>query len=197
MYILYTLLKTLAHVQRQCTRVRMHMWHSIGWGLLLCSAVASPACGMARMHAWLATRNATHTSALALPRFGSIRGQSVNMRTEPDLHYPVRWVLVRETLPVEVVASFEQWYRIRTYEHDEGWIHESMLSNKHYALVVGEVLRPLYAHPDGNANRVAQLEPHVIVALTSCKAGWCAVHVQHYDGFMPTQALWGVPHEDF
>jgi SH3-like domain-containing protein len=98
---------------------------------------------------------------------------------------------VRQHLPVQVLATFAQWRKIRLYDGEEGWVHANMLSMRPYALVLGDVLRPLYAAPTTSASMIAQIEPQVVVELVGCAVHWCKVRTQTYEGYMATQILWG------
>ena len=82
---------------------------------------------------------APETSGLPLPRFVSLRSGEVNMRAGPGLQYPVEWAYRRRALPVEVVAEYHHWRRVRDREGTEGWIHKSLLSGRRTAVVVGEI----------------------------------------------------------
>ena len=47
----------------------------------------------------------TAASGLQVPRFVTLASDEVNMRTGPGLQYPITWVLVRESLPVEIIRE--------------------------------------------------------------------------------------------
>ena len=50
-----------------------------------------------------------------VPRFVSLDADKVNLRTGPGQRYPIDWVLTRREMPVEVIAQFENWRRIREW----------------------------------------------------------------------------------
>ena len=52
---------------------------------------------------------------LKVPRFVSLDADKVNLRTGPGQRYPIDWVLTRRDMPVEVIAQFENWRRIREW----------------------------------------------------------------------------------
>src|SRR3977135_1331350 len=52
-------------------------------------------------------------SGLPIPRFASLRSDEVNVRTGPGARYPVDWVFKRKAMPVEIVAEYENWRKIR------------------------------------------------------------------------------------
>jgi len=74
-------------------------------------------------------------SGLPVPRFVSLKAEKVNVRRGPSSDHPVAWVFQRKSLPVEIVAEFENWRRIRDSEGEEGWILQSMLAGKRTAVV--------------------------------------------------------------
>jgi SH3-like domain-containing protein len=129
--------------------------------------------------------------ANALPRYFSLRADEVNLRTGPGVRYPVEWVIRKRNLPVEVVAEFETWRRIRDIEGTEGWVHQSMLSTRRTALVVGEI-RTLLARPDVESPPVARVEPGVVAMLDECRDQWCRLDAAGYRGWLKRSEFWGV-----
>ena len=74
---------------------------------------------------------------LPLPRFVSLRSNEINLRTGPGSNYPIVWIYQRRGMPVEVVAEFESWRKIRDWQGTVGWVHQSMLDGRRGALVIG------------------------------------------------------------
>ena len=62
-------------------------------------------------------------SGLPLPRFVSLRADQVNLRTGPGVQYPVEWVYQRKDLPVEIIAEYRTWRKIRDWQSTQGWVH--------------------------------------------------------------------------
>ena len=67
-------------------------------------------------------------TGLPVPRFVTLRADEVNLRTGPGEQYPIEWIYVRAGLPVEIIAEFGNWRRIRDFEGIEGWVFHSLLS---------------------------------------------------------------------
>jgi SH3-like domain-containing protein len=128
---------------------------------------------------------------LPVPRYVSLRSEEVNVRTGPGVRYPVEWVFQRRHMPVEVVEQFEHWRKIRDIEGTEGWVHQSMLSGKRYAIVTGEI-RSLRARPEAGAKEVARLEPGVIAELLECQGPLCRLDAGGVKGWLPRAEFWGV-----
>ncbi len=127
---------------------------------------------------------------LPLPRFASLKAAEVNLRTGPGPNYPIDWVLTKPTMPVEIVAEFETWRRVRDVQGTEGWVHQMMLSGKRTAIVTGKA-REVRRKADPAASVIAIVEPGVIASLLECDGGWCRVDVQGKKGWLPRSSFWG------
>ncbi len=137
-------------------------------------------------------------SGLPLPRFVSLAADKVNARTGPGSRYPIAWQYQRRNLPVEVVAEYEYWRRVRDHDGTEAWVHKNLTSGRRYALVEG-IVRPLLARPDPAAEVVLMAEPGVQARLRQCPDPvWCQVEIAGEKGWMERRYLWGVyPDEVF
>jgi len=131
-------------------------------------------------------------SGLPLPRFVSLRSNKVFVRTGPALRYPIKWVYVKQGLPVEIIQEFDTWRKIRDLNGQEGWIHQSLLSGRRKALVNTKEDVFLVRKPISEAKQVAILEPKVIVTLKECSGAWCSAEVGSFEGWIEKKSLWGV-----
>jgi len=127
----------------------------------------------------------------AVPRFVSLRADKVNVRAGPGVQYPIVWVFVRRGLPVEVVAEFDLWRKIRDREGVEGWVHRSLLAGTRAVIVTGDT-HVLYRDPDAASAPVAQVEAGVVARLLACTAQWCRVKAASHRGWIERAHLWGV-----
>jgi SH3-like domain-containing protein len=136
-------------------------------------------------------------TGLPVPRFVTLRSDEVNLRTGPGSRYPIEWVYSRRGLPVEVVAEFDTWRRIRDVEGIEGWVHQSLLAGRRGLIVEGPDNRAVRAEPDDRAELVAWAEPGAIGSLLRCpalgdEAAWCYVEFDGYRGWIGRDSIWGV-----
>ena len=125
-----------------------------------------------------------------VPRFTSLRAAEANLRTGPGIRYPVEWVFVRRGMPVEVVAEFDSWRKIRDWEGTEGWVHQSMLSSRRMMVVTGQV-RDLSKRPVPETEVVARIEADVIGRLLECERAWCRVEIAGFRGWLRRGEFWG------
>lgn len=130
-------------------------------------------------------------SELPLPRFVSLRSDEVNLRAGPNSSHPIEWVLRRRHLPVEIVAEFQVWRRIRDPQGTEGWVHQNLLSGRRYAIVTGET-RTLRRRPEADATPVARAEAGVVGELIECQGLWCRMDAGGFRGWLRRTEIWGV-----
>jgi SH3-like domain-containing protein len=141
-------------------------------------------------------------TGLPVPRYVSLKTDRVNLREGPSKDHRTAWVFQRAGLPVEIVAEFETWRRIRDSEGTEGWVLHSLLSGRRTALVAPwtkGVAAPiaLLERPEDNAESVARLQPGVITSVKDCGGAWCRVVIvldgaRDVTGYIRQEKLWGV-----
>jgi SH3-like domain-containing protein len=134
-------------------------------------------------------------SGLAIPRFVSLKAEKVNVRRGPSSDHPVAWVFQRKGLPVEIVAEFENWRRIRDSDGEEGWILQSMLAGKRTAVVApwrGTQMTLLHSAASKESSVAANLAAGVMSDVTNCDGKWCEINASGYDGYVEQDMLWGV-----
>lgn len=133
------------------------------------------------------------TSGLPLPRFVSLRSDEVNLRTGPGVRYPIDWIYARKDLPVEVIAEFEAWRKIRDWQGTEGWVHQSMLSGRRMMVVLGGD-HALRASDADSAESVAVLESGVLGRVLQCPRNrdFCRVEINQLQGWLRREEIWGV-----
>lgn len=134
-------------------------------------------------------------------QYFSIKYNKVNARTGPNLRYPVKWVYVKKGEPVEKLAEFDGWYKIRDYNQSESWINNTMLSRKRYAVIDGVAKNLLFVKPEENSTIIAEFEKGVRIELLSCQINWCKVSYRNEDsgqmsGWMKKNSLWGVSSDE-
>lgn len=142
--------------------------------------------------------DAFHTSNLPLPRFVSLQAKEVHVRSGPGLRYPIKWVYKKPGMPVEIILEYEVWRKIRDYDGQEGWVHQTLLSGSRSGIIRSaegdnaKIPIPLYQKPRNTARQAANVEPGAIVELVQCLAGWCLVSAAGYEGWTERKFIWGI-----
>lgn len=136
--------------------------------------------------------NRGEVSGLPLPRFVSLRSDTVYLRAGPGMRYPVKWVYQRRNYPMQVVQEFDTWRKLRDADGEEGWVHQSLVSGNRYVLLRGDAPHTLYRRASSNSRKLAQIEPGVVAKLSECEDTWCKISASGYSGWLLKNPLWGV-----
>jgi len=140
----------------------------------------------------------SNTAGLPIPRFVSIRSGEANLRVGPGHHFPAEWTYERARMPVEIIAEFGDWRKIRDYEGTQGWFHRSLLSGRRSIIVLKNRLL-LKKKGDKSARTIASLQNGVIAELLKCKKDWCHIHIKSapsVKGWVEKSHIWGVNEND-
>ena len=168
------------------------LWAGAGARLaLLLAVIAAASAVVAR------AEGASGPSGLPLPRFVSLKSERVNVRAGPTKDNDVNWVYMRAGLPVEIIAEYENWSRIRDWEGAEGWVLHSLLSGRRTALIAAPAKSaddfvPLRASANGQSTVTAKLQAGVLATVKRCSDSWCRVAGEGFDGWIEQERLWGV-----
>lgn len=133
------------------------------------------------------------TTDLPLPRFVSLRSDKVYVRAGPALRYPIKWIYKRANMPVEIIQEFDNWRKIKGFDGEEGWIHQSLLSGERTVLIKEAAdLVPLREGFSSQARMIARIEPQVVANIDQCAGEWCRIETGGYRGWVQRNFLWGI-----
>ena len=132
------------------------------------------------------------STGLPIPRFVSVDANQteVNVRFGPGQQYPINWVFTRPSVPLEIIAEFDNWRKIKDYEGAEGWISARLLSGRRTIMIQGAV-RDLKRTASSQARILLRLEPGVIGSLLECRRDWCRVEIEGQRGWLQRGEFWG------
>lgn len=177
---------------------------TVSVSIRLLRAVAFVSLAFASLLPGLASAAAENPSGLPLPRFASTRSTPINVRVGPGTKYGVAWIYVKAGLPVEIVAEFDTWRKIRDVDGQEGWVHQNLLSGKRVGYVAPwskDEQLPLRSKADDEASVRAYLGSNFRVDISRCDGKWCEINaIDHpedgrpatYSGWLHQTDLWGV-----
>ena len=129
---------------------------------------------------------------LPIPRYVTIKFNEVNARTGPTQNCPIEWVFIKKGEPVEVIAEYDQWRKIRDIKGEGGWVHSRVISGNRSVIFVAKNIMPLIAFPSKYNKIVAKLTPQIRCVLYKCDKNWCKVNCKSYKGWIARKFLWGV-----
>jgi SH3-like domain-containing protein len=134
-------------------------------------------------------------TGLPLPRFVSLKSERVNVRRGPSNEHGVAWVFTRKSLPVEIIAEFDHWRRIRDSEGAEGWVYHSLLVGRRTVIAAPwskDKIMQLFANASESGDLVARISSGALGELKSCDGKWCYTAFGGYEGYVSQETLFGV-----
>ena len=141
-----------------------------------------------------AAYGADEKEKLPIPRFVSMKHGEVNLRVGPGRRYPIAWVYKRREMPVEIIAEFDVWRKIRDFDGTVGWVIAQAVSGNRTFIATRQI-RAVRSAPGEDAGIVGRLEPGVIGKLLECPTkapDWCRVESNGIKGWMKSEDFWGV-----
>lgn len=130
-----------------------------------------------------------------VPRFESLKSADIVMRVGPGYNYPIKWEYRRAHLPVEVIAEFEDWLKVRDKSGETGWMHKKMTSAKRYVIILED---NLLLHKDENpeSKTVARFQKNAIAQVLKCNLQNCLLMAKTpastVKGWCSRRVLWGL-----
>lgn len=133
-------------------------------------------------------------SGLALPRFVSLQYGHINARSGPGERYPIEWVYMQKNAPIEIIAEFEDWRKIKDWQRSEAWVHKNGLTGKRFVKIVSPGENNIYAKDDYKAKVIAKVEDEVVGEVKKCpvNSSFCLIKFGNIDGWLPRQHLYGI-----
>ncbi|MDO8901753.1 MAG: SH3 domain-containing protein [Phenylobacterium sp.] len=141
----------------------------------------------------VAAREADETpSGFAVPRYLTLKFDTVNARSGPADDHRVLWVYRARGLPVQVVAETREWRQICDPEGGLAWVHRRVTDGRRSVIPLGPDPIPLRRRPRAEAEITAYLNARAIATLDRCDKGWCRLSVAGVRGWTPETEVWGV-----
>lgn len=159
----------------------------IAWG----SVVSMP---LAYAQSELKGSDPYRSTTFPLPRFASISQGKAYVRTGPGKKYPIKWIIEKPGMPVEIILEFDAWRKIRDQEGQEGWVFKSLLSGERTGYITGDSAVTLMKSKDFHTNPhpLAKLEPQLLIQISRCQNDVCEVTAQGFKGWLERKSIWGV-----
>lgn len=131
------------------------------------------------------------------PNFISTKYSETNLRTGPNLEYPIIYTYNIRRMPLKVIDIYNDWYQIEDMHGQRGWIYKNLVNSQKNGIVLRE------AEVKISNNRltkvIAIIKPYNIVKIISCNSlqNLCKIEFFveerniNYKGWIPKSTLWG------
>ena len=130
-------------------------------------------------------------SGWPVPRYVSLKFDSVNARSGPSDDHRLLWVFHARGLPVQVIAETEDWRRVCDPDGQVSWVHRRTTDGKRMVMRTQPGPATILSKPDANSPVVAYLAPRALASLDRCKGDWCKIAIGRVSGWAAASALWG------
>jgi SH3-like domain-containing protein len=181
-------------LQNAGVAVLLRIRAKVAFGLVVAAGAVST--GLLAFPSFASAQETTGSvSGLPIPRFVSLKPSDTPMRDGPSKDHRIRWVFKREGMPVEIIAEFDNWRRVRDSEGDDGWVYHARLSGRRTAQINPRVKTDtvsLHARDSESSPVVARLQAGVIGSVEQCNGRWCRINGEGFNGWTQQDRLWGV-----
>src|SRR3569832_1583860 len=124
--------------------------------------------------------------------YASLRSNKVYLREGPTFQHRILFIYERKDYPVDVLASYETWRRVRDADGTVGWVSQSLLSDARTVLVIGKGRADVRDAPYAAGAVIAKAEPGVVARLKACKPQFCEISASGLKGWIDRTRIWGV-----
>ncbi len=126
------------------------------------------------------------------PLYMSLSRDKVFLREGPTYQHKVLWIYTRKDLPVQIIAKYDVWRRVKDSEGTVGWVHATMVSARRTVLVIAKHPAAIRADADPDSKIEALAQPGVVAKLEACEADACEISAAGTDGWIEKKDIWGV-----
>lgn len=148
-------------------------------------------------------------TGMPIPRFVILKSGETNLRKGPNVKFPIAWTYKRKGYPMEVIAEFENWRKLRDQDGSEGWVHENLITGARHVMIndtqyktdnplykqnPGELV--LFRYPDETSYPMIRAQIGVMGKIKKCQKEWCKVKIENETAWTLKSNLWGVYPEE-
>lgn len=126
----------------------------------------------------------------------SIKGDKVTLRANPEKNAKVLWEY-GNGFPMEVIKKQGDWYFVKDFENDSGWVHLSGLRKNQQVIVKANKDEKntvnLRSGPNSNNQVVGSAHYGVVFSVLERQGSWIQVHHESgLNGWIKADLLWGL-----
>ena len=111
------------------------------------------------------------------------------IRSGPGTEYNILWETPQFT-PLEYLAKYKDWYAVRDFQRDVGWVHEDSVKAGKSAIVT-ESTANIRKNPDLDSPIVFVAEKHYLFLVKEIKGSWLKIKDAEGDeGWIHEKLVW-------
>ena len=131
-------------------------------------------------------------SGLEIPRMVSLKKSLTYMRFGPGKEFPVKFEFKKKGYPLKIIAEYNNWRKVTTFNNVTGWMHTQLLSSVRTGLVTKTTMLKMI--PSNSGNTLAKLLPNLLIKVSICKEFWCKIEIvkrKKFIGWVKKDTIWG------
>ena len=131
-------------------------------------------------------------SGLKIPRIVSLKTSLTYMRSGPGKEFPIKFELKQKGHPLKIIAEYNNWRKVITFNNISGWVHTQLLSSVRTGLITKTTF--LKKIPSNSSNSLAKLLPNLLINIIICRENWCKIEIvksKVYVGWVQKITIWG------
>ena len=131
-------------------------------------------------------------SGLKIPRIVSLKTSLTYMRSGPGKEFPIKFELKQKGHPLKIIAEYNNWRKVITFNNISGWVHTQLLSSVRTGLITKTTF--LKKTPSNSSNSLAKLLPNLLIKIINCRENWCKIEIvksKVYVGWVQSETIWG------
>ena len=121
--------------------------------------------------------------------FLSLKNGTVNVRYQPTLNSPIKYIYTKKNLPVKLIDKKENFRRIIDLKNNGGWIHRTQLKPLNSFIILENTI--LFKKPSNFSKPILRLGKGRLLIIKKCQNGWCQISTGNYSGWVITNNIWG------
>tara|TARA_B110000003_G_scaffold241848_1_gene249331 strand:- start:2041 stop:2487 length:447 start_codon:yes stop_codon:yes gene_type:complete len=127
--------------------------------------------------------------SIAKDTYLSLKNNKVNVRYQPTLNSPIKYIYKKINLPVKLIDKKENFRRIIDLKNNSGWIHRTQLKKSNSIIILEN--KVLFKKPSNFSKPILRLEKGRLLIVKGCQNHWCNVNTGNYSGWVMTNNIWG------
>jgi len=131
-------------------------------------------------------------SGLKIPRMISLKNSLTYMRSGPGKEFPVKFEFKKKGYPLKIIAEYNNWRKVTTFNNITGWMHTQLLSSVRTGLITRTTMLKII--PSNSANTLAKLLPNLLIKIKKCQEDWCKIEIvkrKIFIGWVKKDDIWG------
>jgi SH3-like domain-containing protein len=126
---------------------------------------------------------------IAKDKFLSLKNDKVNVRYQPTLNSPIKYIYKKKNLPVKLIDTKENFRRVIDLKNNSGWIHRTQLKKSNSIIILQNTI--LFKKPSNFSKPIARLDKGRLLIVKKCQNDWCHIYTGDYSGWIIANNIWG------